>query len=269
MLSELIYGMMLTHVPPGHTKFSVAVAAECSADVAQPCEGATWSSFYSAWVRKETAEQGAERYRVIAESLVRSAEKVICRTEHGEPIEGCNAISKKRWDVLTLSVAGAAVATLESGFREDVMVGRGWAKLASDDGGMGRGPGREGCALQIHPKVAWRFAEADRDLLARARSGNGEAQEAVVLSLLGSDPAALDHCWAVGLRMLVHSREHCAWAAPKEPWDQAMISLFGTGDSCTSTNRGKTMLRTRLFRTMLAEARAKRRAERAASPAAS
>ena len=68
---------------------------------------------------------------------------------------------------------------------------------------------------------------------------------------------SLKRCWRTGLRMLVHARAYCAWASPTTEWDFAMFALYGTGTSCTSVNDGKTTMRTRLFRQLLAEARQK------------
>jgi hypothetical protein len=269
MLAEILYGMMVVHTPPGYSRFSVAVAEDCAAQPEVACEGGIWSTFYGTWVRKETREQGQERYKVIAASLVHTAERLLCRTEDGHKIKDCKpapgaVVNKVPWDVLTLSVGGLAVATIESGFREDVQVGRGWSKKASDDGGMGRGGGQEGCFVQAHPVAAWEYVDdADPELVARAKVGDGAAREQIVRSLLGSDEAALGRCWTVGLKMLMHARAHCAWDSPETPWDWSTVALFGTGNSCTSPNQGKTAVRTELFRRLLNEARAKRRAARA------
>lgn len=257
--------LLVKHAPPGRTAFSLEPAEDCFRK--DSCEGGVFSDFYSAWMRRESAETATRRYERIAQALVGEARSLLCRDEAGQKVEGCvpyagalTSKGKRRWDVLTLSVAGAAMAMLESGYREDVMVGRGAAKQPSSDGGRGRGPGGEGCLVQAHPLIAWRFADVDEDLRARAEAGNSDAREAVVQSLLGGDPDALARCWRTGLRMLVHARSYCAWASPKTEWDFAMFALYGTGTSCTSINEGKTTLRTRLFRKLLAEARATERA---------
>ena len=74
-----------------------------------------------------------------------------------------------------------------------------------------------------------------------------------MLSLLGTDEESLKRCWRTGLRMLIRARAYCAWAAPDTEWDYATVALFGSGTSCTSPNNGKTMVRVRYFRTLLAE----------------
>jgi hypothetical protein len=153
MSASWLFALLVQHAPPGNTAFSVEIVNDCNA--ATVCEGARWSDFYSAWIRKESPETGAERYSSIAGTLVETAGELLCRNPDGSimtectPAKGALENNKKmRWDVLTLSVAGAAVAMLESGFREDVQVGRGSARKPSKDGGRGRGPGGEGCLVQ-------------------------------------------------------------------------------------------------------------------------
>lgn len=267
MSASWLFALLVQHAPPGNTAFSVEIVNDCHG--AQVCEGARWSDFYSAWIRKESPETGAERYSSIANTLFESAGELLCRNPDGSIMDSCvpaegaleKGKNKLRWDVLTLSVAGAAVAMVESGFREDVQVGRGSARKPSKDGGRGRGPGGEGCLVQAHPLSAWRWADSDPELKERAAKGDRQAREAIIESLLGTDEEALKRCWRTGLRMLVHARAYCAWASPKTDWDFAMFALYGTGTSCTSVNDGKTTVRTRLFRKLLAEARQKAKQE--------
>jgi hypothetical protein len=127
-----------------------------------------------------------------------------------------------------------AVAVIESGLREDVQVGRGSAKKASDDGGRGRGPGREACLLQIHPVIYQRFTQSPLE------------------GLLGRNPQALRECFRTGMRMLINARAYCAGQAPKVPWDWATTAMYVSGTSCSSSNEGKTAARTHLFRRMMA-----------------
>lgn len=265
---SLLFALLVQHAPPGQTAFSVEVASDCVKK--ETCDDARWSDFYSAWVRKESAEQGAKRYRVIAEALVDSARELLCRGSDDAALPDCVVAKgvldpqtkRARWDVTSLSVAAAAVAMLESGYREDVQVGRGSARKPSKDGGRGRGPGGEGCLIQAHPLSAWRFSDADAELKKKAEKGDRSARQAIVESLLGADRDSLKRCWRTGMRMLIHSRAYCAWAAPETDWDWATYAMYGTGTSCTSPNDGKTAMRTRLFRTILTEAR-----ERAPKPA--
>ncbi len=258
-----LFALLVQHAPPGNTAFSVELASDCASE--QVCEGARWSDFYSAWIRKESAEKGAERYEAIARALIDSTRQLLCRNEDDSTIEDCQPAAgvmdskrkRARWDVVTLSVAGAAVAMLESGFREDVQVGRGSARKPSTDGGRGRGPGGEACLVQAHPQSAWRFTDGASDLREKAEAGDAGARGAIVEALLGTDQESLERCWRIGLRMLIHSRAYCAWAAPDTDWDFATFAMYGTGTSCTSVNNGKTTMRTRLFRNLLSEARAK------------
>src|SRR5262245_10043314 len=125
MSASWLFALLVQHAPPGNTAFSVEVVNDCK--TAQVCEGARWSELYSAWIRKETAETGAERYSSIVGALIETAHELLCRNPDNSlmsacvPAEGALENKKKpRWDVLTLSVAGAAMAMLESGFREDV-----------------------------------------------------------------------------------------------------------------------------------------------------
>jgi hypothetical protein len=260
---SLLFALLVQHAPPGQTAFSVEVAEDCVKKAT--CEGARWSDFYSTWTRKESAEHGAKRYEGIAAALIDSARETLCRAADDSALADCvpakGAIDpqskRARWDVTTLSVAGAAIAMLESGYREDVQVGRGSARKPSTDGGRGRGPGGEGCLIQAHPHSAWRFSDAPAELKKKAEKGDRTARNLIVESLLGSDQESLKRCWRTGLRMLIHARAYCAWAAPETDWDFATYSMYGTGTSCTSPNDGKTAMRTRLFRTILTEAKAR------------
>jgi hypothetical protein len=209
----------LMMAPPGQTSFSVAPVVECAG--AAKCEGAKPSKFYGTWVRQETAEQGRARYEMITRELAAEAE----------------AQAVKPWTPRSLSAMALGIAVLESGLREDVQVGRGWAKLASEDGGMGRGPGKEVSFPQIHPSVAARFLDP------------GEKLE----DLLGTDPAAVRRAWRTQLRMLIHARKYCAYANVPGglDWDFSTISLYGTGTSCGSINGGKTRKRVNAFRSIM------------------
>jgi len=270
---------MLEMRPPGDTHFSVVPVPEC--DGAEVCEGARRSTFYRSWVRQETYEQGKQRYRTLAAEQERAIEQILCVRLDGEKIPDCLpepvALDKKTKKLLfgpqtaVAAMLGAAIA--ESGLREDVQTGRGFAKACSkggprsiegvcgpaDDGGMGRGPGGEACVMQPHPSIAWRFADGDPALLARARSGDKLAREEVARTLVGLDGASVARCWRAGLRMLLHSYAHCGWSLARgklreDPW-YAMYSQYGTGSSCTASNNGKTLYRHQLFVKLRARAR--------------
>lgn len=270
--------LLVLTIQPGRTAFSVAPAQECAH--AKECEGAKWSEFYGTWVRQETAQQGEARYGELAAGLESAIERVLCRRLDQSNVEGCTpepiAIDPRTKKLVLGPIGSAAllvgIAVPESGLREDVQVGRGSAKEPSEDGGRGRGPGMEGCVTQIHPTSAWRFADADPEVIERARNGDREAREAVVQTLLGRDRASIERCWTVALRLILHCKARCAWMARRDKkdvdWDYATVSLYGTGETCYSENLGKTMKRVSLFRKLrsqmvveLRRARAKEKAK--------
>jgi hypothetical protein len=225
----------LTAAPPGQTAFSVMPA--------KPGLGRP-SAFYGFNVVQEDAEHGTERYRRVLGDLAAVAAEF-----QRAPADGYKLSRLERSPEL-LMAAGLAIAVYESGLREDVQVGRGWAKKASDDGGRGRGPSGEACFMQIHPASVARFANGfDEAVTEAAERGDPKAREAMAQTLLGLDSASVQECWRTGLRMLVHAHRYCAWAAPKTDWDWASFAMYGTGHSCTSR---KTMLRVRLFRKIAA-----------------
>jgi hypothetical protein len=207
-------------------------------------------------VRQEDTETATVRYRAIASALQAEAERLTCMNVAGVVTDRCvpaKGVFARRGNARLfgprrLMAAATAAAIPESGLREDVQMGRGAAKKPSDDGGRGRGPSLEVCFLQLHPREAWRHMDVDPVLTPRAKSGDRSAQNELAERLLGDSPEAMRHCFRAGMRALLVSREHCSWAAPKEDWDYAMYSMYGTGASCVSGNNGKTMKRVRLFR---------------------
>jgi len=274
MTTGWLVAIMLTTVPPGHTAFSVTPVAECVG--AETCEGARWSSFYATWVRQETEMDGERRYReILAPALERAIEQLLCVRLDYSPVAGCLpdpiALNRKNKTLLFGPRAAAAgvlaLDTYESGFREDVQVGRGFARACpkgqprsiagvcgpSDDGGQGRGPANE-CGLgQQHPGSAYLVADVDETLRARARAGDLAAREAVCQSLVGADAASVERSFRATLRGLLRTYGHCGWAIrqaklhPVDPW-YAAYSLYGSGTSCVSDNAGKTTKRYNLFR---------------------
>lgn len=238
LLAPALAAIITTAAPQGQSTFSVEVARDCAAEDLW-CEGAKRSTYYGGWVRRETAEAGEARVRIATEELVRAARDALCVGPAGE--ETCERTkAQKRFTVTGLVALEAAIATYESGWREDVAMGRGKSGKPSDDGGQGRGPGGERCYVQIHPSVL----DDDR--------------------LLGTDREALYRCFRQGAEMLVQARHHCAWAAPKVDRTWATVSLYGTGNSCDSINNGKTRPRVELARKFYAQLQA---AERAAKKA--
>lgn len=224
-LKILLTSLLVTTAPPGQTAYSVEVARDCAPDAAT-CEGARRSNFYGSWVRQESEATGRARYGLIAEVIDSEARLALCIDDDGK--QRCN----NKWTHAGLVSVTTAIGTYESGWREDVAVGRGRSGKPSDDGGEGRGPGGERCLMQIHPTVL------DDD------------------ALLGLDALGLSRCFRQAMAMLIHARRYCSWKAPKVERTWAVVSLYGTGSSCDSANNGKTRLRVDLARKIYARLRA-------------
>lgn len=253
MLKELLLSALLTQTPPGVTKYSL-----------EP-DGA-------GGFRQESAATAKVRYGAITEAMVDAASELLCLDADGKRLEDCTPApgallsGKRRWTRVELVVTAASGAIYESGLREDVMNGRGKAKKPDALGGEGRGPGNEACLMQIHPTIAWRFADIDDDLRARAERGEPGAREAVMQTLLGE--ANLKHCFRTGMKMLMRARAHCEWydqhgtlarGKPGKPsqyhWTFLTFAMYGTGQSCYAHNGSKTSFRSSLAEQMIARTR--------------
>jgi hypothetical protein len=247
-LTSTLLSVLLLQTSPGNTQFSVEVAQDCAE--ADSCPDARWSSFYGAWVRKESKASAEVRFGEIVGAVVDAADDLLCLDDQERPRPDCTpypgVVGKRglRWTRTELTTMTTAVAVIESGLREDVQVGRGSARKPSDDGGRGRGPGREACLLQIHPTIYQRFTDVPL---------NG---------LLGRNPQALRECFRTGMRMLITARAYCASQAPRVPWDWATTAMYTSGASCVSANSGKTGARTHLYRRMMAAVQQRSRASK-------
>ena len=228
-LADAILAVMLKAVPPGRGGFTLTrqaysvelVPTDLCAPEAAECAGARHSKFYGTWVRQESAETGRARYQKMAGRLA------LLLAESSSP-----ALEAGR-------VIGVSVN--ESGLREDVEFGRGRSGRVKptqaqydDAGGEGRGPGNEACVMQILPSMAQKF-------------GGPEA-------LLGDSDGAIDRCFSAGLEQLRHGEQMCRSVAKRQvrlpdgshvtkSLTYAMVSYFGTGSSCTSSNLGKSEAR--------------------------
>lgn len=238
---------MLKAAPPGRAGFTLTKeafsvepvpAAECAPSTPS-CPNARRSSFYGTWVRKESEESGAARYRIMATELG-------LEVEHSLKAEGT------RWgtgDDARAFLAGIAlgIQVNESGQREDVVMGRGRSgrvkptdKQYDDAGGQGRGPSNEACVMQILPRMA-------------AAYGGSEA-------LLGLSHEALSRCYRAGLDQITYSARMCS-LEKRRFGDRtvtrlyATVSRYGNGFSCTSSNGGKTEARVESASWMIAELR--------------
>jgi len=202
------------------------LASECAID-AQECRSKPrdrrgkklwprWSSFYGSWVQKESVAACEARYLTQARALTKEL------------------AGEDRPAVLAGYALGLSIN--ESGFREDVQVGRGRSerikptdKQYDDAGGQGRGPSNEACWMQILPSMSKKY-------------GGPEA-------LLGLDEEPLRRCWRAGLDQVVAYRRACASPArrrlPPDPTGkmataslaQGVASLYATGLSCSMTGR--------------------------------
>ncbi len=257
MLKELLLAVLIQQVPPGQTKYSI-----------EPDGAGGW--------RQESAETARARYAEISEAMVDAASELLCLAPDGSKLDGCTPApgavlpGKRRWRRDELVLTAAAAAIYESGLREDVMNGRGQAKKPDALGGEGRGPGMEACQMQLHPTIAWRFADIDDGLRARAERGEPGAREAVMQTLLGRDH--LRNCFRAGMRMLLRARAHCEWydqhgllgrGKPGKPsmfhWTFLTFSMYGTGTGCYEPNRSKTSARSSLAEQLIARTRARQR----------
>lgn len=273
-LAEIVLGLMLRHVPPGETYFSVEPRPDCGTDPSAAacalvpvcakasllCAPPRWSTFYGAWVQSESAAHGRERYKPIADALASTALRLLCIHEKADgsyewadgdckPIRWGYARLRKRNLDGPRHLAFAALASLiaESGAREDVEVGRGRAHHPVD-GGEGRGPAGEVGLMQINPVIAWMFSPiaSDEDRTA-ARRGDRAARERIAVALLGAEPAQLEAMFETGMLMLAHSRNWCEPGEPTKRWAERMFAYHGTGQSCDDANDGKTGVRVRLL----------------------
>lgn len=233
-LAAALVAVLATVVPPGKTAYSV-----------EPAPTGRYSSYYGTTVAKESPTTALRRYNEHAEVMVEQAAVVIAET------------GNKNFTLPELVALTAAVAVQESGLREDVQVGRGRSGKPDDAQGEGRGPGNEGCAMQILPSSAWRFADAAPELKLLAAKGNAKAREAIVQSLLGHDRDSLRRCYRTGIRMLVRGASYCDGRKGYRA-DWAAVSVFVAGNSCDTDPHGKTAARVNLARRIYQRLAAKR-----------
>ena len=209
--------------PPGNSVWSVerVPVQECAPE-APVCPGAWKSKFYDGWVKRESAATAEARYAREARALALE-------------LEGSRNLVWEAGRVL-----GALVN--ESGNREDVVMGRVSTKDEQKAGlrGAGLGPSGEVCVMQILPSMAQKF-------------GGPKA-------LLGDSEEALRLCFRAGLEQLRRGDTWCGKQkrlvqTPSGPKDVgrlwASFALYGTGNSCTSQNDGKTEKRANTARWMM------------------
>lgn len=264
-LRAYILALLLNHVPPGQTVYSLERMPECGTDPAAPacelarvcdrpsvlCQPPRWAQSKGAWVRYESPEAAKVRYADAVDAVVSVGSELLCT----DSAEGCEAI-RWGWDKATkrntgtlrsLALLAFAVGVPESGLREDVQTGRGRSRRDHSgmvDGGEGRGPGNEAGYWQAHPTIAWHFM---------GMLGRPDREGHYLDPLVGEGVEPVRRAARVALLMLAHSREWCRVNSKSSPierqyaWAWAAISYYGTGSSCDSYNEGKTEYRYRLF----------------------
>lgn len=229
MLADAILYAMLHMLPPGHSKFSVEPAA-CGAPGAVP------SAHYGGCVRTESAERGRYRYAEVAAAMADAIDRECVRY-----VGPCLAATGRRstWSRADLVAMTLAVAMAESGFREDVQVGRGAATRPSDDGGRGRGAAGEACLMQVKAPVAAQYATWYRE---------DASAQGYLMDTVGVDRTSVRRCFEVGIGLLVSSRWHCAHNVYSPlSWQYQTFSMYGTGFSCLTSNGGRTAHRVALY----------------------
>lgn len=243
-LFEAVVLYLSTEYHPGKSKWSK-----------EPCDDGVYSSFFQTTVCQESRATAIGRYERKTRAAMRIVEELLCKDSDNKKIEGCTPyINKKnapKWTFGELLILGFAVSGPESGYREDVDNGRGFAKdctphrtteCGEDDvGGRGRGPAREACAMQIHPDSVGRFSDYTLE------------------DLLGTTEEAYERCYRVGFRMLLKTRAYCDWNTrvnmPSDfqrfpgDWVYQTVSLYGTGTDCYFYG-GKTAVRVAAFNKM-------------------
>lgn len=249
-LFDAIMAFLTIEYHPGKSKWSM-----------EPCDNGVYSSFFQTTVCQESRETALGRYERKVKAAYRVTEELLCKDVNNKKVEGCTPyINKKnapKWMFGELLILGLSVSGPESGYREDVDNGRGFAKdckpgsgatsapkgqCGPDDvGGRGRGPARESCGMQIHPDSVGRFS-------------NYTLEE-----LLGTTDEAYEKCFRVGFRMLLRTRAYCEWNnrvnLSKDflrfngDWVYQTVSLYGTGTDCYFYG-GKTAVRVNAFNKM-------------------
>lgn len=243
-LFDAIMAFLAIEYHPGKSKWSM-----------EPCDNGVYSSFFQTTVCQESRETALGRYERKVKAAYRVTEELLCKDVNNKKVEGCTPyINKKnapKWTFGELLMLGLSVSGPESGYREDVDNGRGYAKDCTphrktecgpdDVGGRGRGPARESCGMQIHPDSVGRFSDYTLE------------------ELLGTTDEAYEKCFRVGFRMLLRTRAYCEWNnrvnLSKDflrfngDWIYQTVSLYGTGTDCYFYG-GKTAVRVNAFNKM-------------------
>jgi hypothetical protein len=234
-LAQTILALAISQATPGRSLYSFEPRPDCGTDKKAPacelrrvcdepspfCAPPRWSRYRGGWVQVESPETAIRRYARIAEAAATTASRLVsCKDAQGVVDPECDPTD---WpdSERTLALAGLTVALHESGLREDIMAGH---------PPLGRGPAGEICLLQIAvdqaPLYAHWLPPDDRVRISRSAT----ARERFAKTLLGGSPEALSHCFEVGMRMLVRSRNACSAAGVG--WEHGMFAMYGSGARC-------------------------------------
>jgi hypothetical protein len=233
-LAQLILALAISHAPPGRSYYSFepeptcgnnpkAAACELRRVCEEPgpiCAAPRWSKPRGAWVHVESRNAAIRRYARIAEAAALTASRLVsCKDAQGKLDPACEPAD---WpdSEQALALAGLTAALHESGLREDIMSGY---------PPLGRGPAGEVCLLQIMTNQAPLYAHwlPGEERLKVAKSP--VLRERFAKTLLGESPEALGHCFEVGMRMLIRSRNACSG---KVAWQHGMFAMYGSGSRC-------------------------------------
>jgi hypothetical protein len=234
-LAQVILALAISHAPPGRSLYSFEPEPACGTDAKVPscelqrvcedpapfCAAPHWSKPRSSWVRIESRETAIRRYARVAEAAALTANRLLtCTDSHGAKDAECQ---RDDWPDTERSLALAAltVALHESGLREDIMFGH---------PPLGRGPAGEVCLLQVATDQAPLYAHWLQSSERMRISRSPVERERFARKLLGDSPEALEHCFEVGMRMLIRSRNACS--ASQVPWEHGMFAMYGSGTRC-------------------------------------
>lgn len=238
-IATAILAFYTAHANPGGSVYSFEELSTCGKDpkaaacalkpvCEQPslvCAAPRWSTVRDSWVRVESRDAALARYQGIAESLERVATRLVdCKLADGSVDFDCKPAGWPRGKgrAQQLAFAAASVALWESGLREDIQRG-----LPP----MGRGPAGEVCVLQLMPNQVQALASwlSPKE---RTRALKRDEHEALAMTLVGTEPEALDRCMEAGMRNLARARATCSGKGVA--WDYGMFAAYGTGSKCTS-----------------------------------
>lgn len=178
MDAATILAAMLTLGRPGASPYSMVDLPDCGADPKAKAAGcpeeARWDGHWGAWIRRESPEEAKARWGKIAAAIERA---VTVATSGDDPLW--------RGDADDLARTVVTIAYHESGFRRDVHAGRGYLGVGDCIEKDKKRVCRSFCLMQISTggPEGKQHGERGRDLV-------------------GTDDAATDRCFTVGVKAL-------------------------------------------------------------------